>query len=330
MTGDPTMNDLSRRDTERTHDSTALATTESHALIYRHELTVEEILAQAAKIKAVMKQAMEDGVHFGTIPGTPKPTLFKPGAEKLCLLFRLDPQYLSTETFQGEHLMVKSVCTLWHIPSGQRFGSGEGSCSTRESKYAWRFSKRACPACSTEAIGKSKPEFGGGWYCNKKAGGCGQSFKPGSEGARAIEGQREVGKIVNPDLADQYNTVLKMANKRALVAAVLNCTAASDVFTQDLEDDDQAGVEAAPRREASPVRREEPPGERPAQDGEALVTENQIKRLMAIAGKHWTEEQLHELIAGFQYESRKQIKVKDYDRICDLLKRGPIKVAQPA
>jgi hypothetical protein len=81
-----------------------------------------------------------------------------------------------------------------------------------------------------------------------------------------------------------------------------------------------------------PTRHDEPParqdpngGERPAQAGEAVVTENQIKRLMAIAGKQWTEEQLHELIAGFQYESRKQIKVKDYDWICDLLKRGPIK-----
>lgn len=33
-----------------------------------------------------------------------------------------------------------------------------------------------------------------------------------------------------------HNTVLKMADKRALVAAVLNATAASDIFTQDLED----------------------------------------------------------------------------------------------
>ena len=40
----------------------------------------------------------------------------------------------------------------------------------------------------------------------------------------------------NDDLADQYNTVLKMSNKRSLVAAVLNVTAASDIFTQDIED----------------------------------------------------------------------------------------------
>ena len=36
--------------------------------------------------------------------------------------------------------------------------------------------------------------------------------------------------------ADHYNTVFKMAKKRALVDAVLTTTAASDIFTQDLED----------------------------------------------------------------------------------------------
>ena len=102
----------------------ALERQEPQALAYRHELTVEEVLAQADKIKAAMQKAMEEDVHFGRIPGTPKPTLFKAGAEKLCLLFRFDPQYQSTETYSGEHLTVKSVCTLWHIPTGQRFGSG--------------------------------------------------------------------------------------------------------------------------------------------------------------------------------------------------------------
>src|SRR4029450_13475987 len=107
-------------------------------LAARHELTVTELLAQAEKIKQAMTRAMEEGVHFGTIPGTPKPTLLKAGAEKLCLLFRMDPQYESHETIDGEHLTVKSKCTLWHIPSGQRLGSGEGLATTHENKYAWR------------------------------------------------------------------------------------------------------------------------------------------------------------------------------------------------
>lgn len=40
----------------------------------------------------------------------------------------------------------------------------------------------------------------------------------------------------NPDIADTWNTVLKMAKKRAFVDAVKSTTAASDIFTQDIED----------------------------------------------------------------------------------------------
>ena len=44
----------------------------------------------------------------------------------------------------------------------------------------------------------------------------------------------------NPDIADTWNTVLKIAKKRANVDAVKSTTAASDIFTQDIEDMPQA------------------------------------------------------------------------------------------
>ena len=43
-------------------------------------------------------------------------------------------------------------------------------------------------------------------------------------------------RLENPDIADTYNTVLKMAAKRSLVDAVLKATGGSCAFTQDLED----------------------------------------------------------------------------------------------
>lgn len=43
-------------------------------------------------------------------------------------------------------------------------------------------------------------------------------------------------RVENPDIADVYNTVMKMAKKRAFVDAVKSTTAASDIFTQDVED----------------------------------------------------------------------------------------------
>ena len=196
-------------------------------------LSVVDIKAQVNLIQHVMKEVMQKDQHYGVVPGTgTKPTLLKAGAEKLCLTFRLDPQYEIEQKSEGNHLTIVSKCTLYHIPSGQRYGSGMGSCSTKESRYAYRIQARKCPQCGKEAIIKGKEEYGGGWLCFKKKDGCGAKFP---DGDAAIESQPS-GRVPNEDVADQYNTVLKMANKRSLVAAVLNATAASDIFTQDIED----------------------------------------------------------------------------------------------
>lgn len=215
--------------------------------ITRHEFDVADIIAQVKKIQMVMEKVMRADEHYGVIPGTEKPTLLKPGAEKLCLTFRLATDYASTESYDGKHLTIKSRCTLFHIPTGQRMGCGEGSCSTKESKFAYRYAARKCPDCGRETIIKGKEEYGGGWLCFKRKGGCGAKFVDGN---LDIEKQ-ETGRVPNEELADSYNTVLKMANKRSLVAACLNVTAASDIFTQDLEEEDDQPKHEEPLK-ASP------------------------------------------------------------------------------
>lgn len=220
-------------------DAIARRTDGGMATVMPAEMTIEELVARTQKVQQAMKAVMHEGEHYGVVPGTNKPTLLKPGAEKLLNLFMLDPEYGAVrEPEEGAHLTITSTCTLYHIGTGARLGSGMGSCSTRESKYAYRTAKRVCPKCGADAINKSKfPPRGKrdeapGWYCYAKVGGCGVEF---SAEDPSIVGQT-LGRVDNPDKADQYNTVLKMANKRSLVAAVLNVTAASDIFTQDLED----------------------------------------------------------------------------------------------
>ena len=95
--------------------STELVQSQGTSLARRDELGVEEVIAQVQKIQLVMEKVMTEGEHYGVIPGTNKPTLLKPGAEKLLLTFRFDPQYESHETYDGKHLTVKSRCTLYHI-----------------------------------------------------------------------------------------------------------------------------------------------------------------------------------------------------------------------
>jgi predicted RNA-binding Zn-ribbon protein involved in translation (DUF1610 family) len=224
----------------------------SEAVIARGELSVDEVVEQKDKIVQVMNRVMREGMHYGKIPGVPKPTLLKPGAEAINVALRLAPHYDSEKIWHDDgHLTVVAKCELQHIPTGLVVGTGEGLCTSRETRYAYRNAQRVCPNCGEPQIKRSKfkPKGGDyegaseddepGWYCWKKEGGCGWNFA--ADDARIVD--QQTGKVDNPEIADTYNTVLKMADKRALVAAVLNATAASDVFTQDVEDQSAAAAD---------------------------------------------------------------------------------------
>ncbi len=215
-------------------------------------LTVQELLTRRHTIVDAMNMAMEKDVHYGRIPGVNKPALLKPGAEMLCQLFQLAPHFPDerqsnvTDPASG-HLDVRSLCELRHIPSGLVVAEGHGSCSTREKKYAYRSGAITCPTCGASEVRKSKQQGKDEFYCWKKQGGCGAVFphwivsgEERTENPQYLEFAEQLkdsGKrIDNPDLPDQYNTVLKMSEKRSLIAATLMATGASDVFTQDIED----------------------------------------------------------------------------------------------
>lgn len=183
------------------------------------------------------KSIMVAGVDFGVIPGTDKPTLLKPGAEKLTTFFGLSKRFQVIEKIEdwtgddhnGEMFFYYLYrCGLYR--GDLLIAESDGSCNSFEAKYRWRKGERVCPDCGQPNVRKSKD--GGGWYCWKKTGGCGATFKSDDY---KITGQ-EVGRIANPDIADQVNTFQKMAQKRALVAATLLAVNASEFFTQDIED----------------------------------------------------------------------------------------------
>jgi hypothetical protein len=242
----------------------------STAIVARDEISVAEVVAQHEKIVQVMQAVMKPDVHYGIIPGVRNPSLFKAGAETLLVALRLAPHYVSEKIWHDDgHLTVSVACTLKHIPTGLEVATGEGLCSSRESRYAYRQGGRMCPECGKDTIIKGKAEYGGGWICFAKKGGCGAKWPDDSEQARAFE-TTEIGRVDNPDLADTFNTVLKMADKRALIAAVLNGTAASDVFTQDVEDS-QPSASAEPQPQAE--RRENAPKPLAAPKSWAKLTE---------------------------------------------------------
>lgn len=200
------------------------------------DVTAADLVKRLAVIREAMRDAMEKDVDYGIIPGTNKPALLKPGSEKLGVLFQLDMQLENEKIWHDDgHLTVISRAQVFHAPTGARLGGGEGICTTKEAKYAFRKMNRVCPACGAAAIIKGKSEYGGGWLCwknHKTTPGCGTKF---SDGDQAIEGQ-PTGEIPNDKIADSWNTVDKMASKRARIDAVLAVTGASALFTQDVED----------------------------------------------------------------------------------------------
>jgi hypothetical protein len=255
-----------------------------------------ELVDRLTVIREAMNTAMQRDVDYGVIPGTDKPTLYKPGSEKLSVLFQLDVQLANEKRWgPGDHLTVESHATVFHAPTGSRLGYGEGIASTRERKHAYRTAQRVCPECGAPAIFKSKPRADGsggkGWYCWSKKGGCGAQFA-NDDDPRIVS--QETGDVENPDLPDLWNTVVKMAEKRARIDAVLAVTGASALFTQDLDDQATPADERPAEGTEAPsgrVSSSEPPSPKQLDYLKSLITrekpdENVLRTMLKGVGAH--------------------------------------------
>jgi hypothetical protein len=258
----------------------------SNSLAIMPVVNIHEALARYQAMKEFITGILHEGVDFGIIPGTgTKKTLLKPGAEKFSFFFGLRPQFVdvvTTEDWTGKDhdgepfFYYRMRCELYR--DGQLVASADGSCNSWEKKYRYRSSSRVCPKCNKPTIITGKAEYGGGYICFAKKGGCGAKFQTGDP---AIESQA-TGEVKNPDIAEMVNTILKMAEKRALVAAILIGANASEWFTQDIEDFVDGTFEVMPPAQVSkpaPVEPEPAPAMTPA--AESISYEDACKELNA-------------------------------------------------
>ena len=201
-------------------------------------MSIEQVIERRNQMVDFVRKSMQENIDFGKVPGTEKSTLFKAGAEKLNTFFGFVPRFETITTVEdwtgAEHggepfFYYHQKCQL--LRDGIVMGEGDGSCNSWEKKYRYRLAQRVCPNCGKPAIFKSRNP-GEGYYCWTKKDGCGAKFE---ENAPSIVSQ-QAGQVPNPDVFDQVNTLLKMAQKRALVAATLIACNASEFFTQDIED----------------------------------------------------------------------------------------------
>nr|DAV87190.1 MAG TPA: Putative quorum-sensing-regulated virulence factor [Caudoviricetes sp.] len=168
---------------------------------------IANTMAKIQQMQNVVQKTLKKGHDFGEVPGTSKPTLLKPGGEKICMLFGLNPEYeflQTTEDYDKEFFSYNIRCTLFR--NGQPVAQGVGSCNSKEKKY--RFIN--VDEIPENYIGQSE-------QITDKYG-------------------RTKYKINNPDICSLVNTILKMAKKRAFIDAVLQVASLSEVFTQDVED----------------------------------------------------------------------------------------------
>ena len=230
---------------------------------------IESILTIYQAKKDFVEKILKEGVDYGTIPGAgQKPTLLKPGAEKLASFFALAPTFHDIEKVEdwtgAEHngepfFYYRIKCQLSR--NGMVIGEADGSCNSWEVKYRYRWAKAEDlpphiekQGCVTRDGGIT--EFGFAIDKAETSGKYGkpveywQRFRDAIASRTAIQGTRDTSKgksvtwtigttlyrVPNTDIAEQVNTILKMAQKRALVAATLIATNASDGFTQDLDD----------------------------------------------------------------------------------------------
>lgn len=171
--------------------------------------TIQGTMQKIATFQAVIQKNLKDGHDFGVVAGAgSKPTLLKPGGEKICMMFGLNPEYEfleRTEDYKDGFFAYNIKCTLYR--NGNPVSQGVGNCNSMEKKYRYMNVDAVPDGIDPSTVEKVTTKYGTIKY-----------------------------KIPNPHIADLVNTILKMAKKRAFIDAVLQVASLSDVFTQDLDD----------------------------------------------------------------------------------------------
>ena len=175
----------------------------------RLQVKPDELIRYQGEVADLITKALKLDVDFGVIPGTQKPSLYQPGAERINLAFGVRPEYDIIEK-ELDHdrpiLWNKRKKTgwdkianepTWTITQGESVGL-----------YRYVIKCRLINKASGQEVGEA----------------CGSASTLES---RYVDRPRE-----------NENTVLQQAQKRAFVRATRNTYGISDRFTQDVEDMD--------------------------------------------------------------------------------------------
>lgn len=170
---------------------------------------LNEMAEQRAIFKVFVGDQLKQNIDYGLLPGTDKPSLWKPGAEKIANIFQLGSRIIERDRkadLEKNFAMFSYTVEVFHIPTGRAIAQCEGICNSQEKKYKDRSV----------------------WEWDDKV-------------------KKKVNKGIQPTpVGDILNTLAKMAQKRAYVGAVIIATKASDFFDHDLSEDEEEFFETNP------------------------------------------------------------------------------------
>lgn len=167
-------------------------------------------------------------IDYGSIPGVNKKFLLQPGAEKICLWLRVRPHYETVVTAIPDHpghVEVESRVKLLAVGTGEEIFSGPlASCTSMEDNFRYRWVKMDSKVTTLE------------WRNNvgmpgKKLGAY-QCYPVWEQGVKTGDWEWKE-RSDNPNIWNERNKVRQMGEKRALVKAVRNFGALSEIFTED-------------------------------------------------------------------------------------------------
>jgi hypothetical protein len=140
----------------RVAPSTPVAAEEQHTDVFPDfAVSLEETARRVRMLQQYVRDHMVEGEDYGVIPGSTKPTLFKPGAEKLNAIFGLAPVVEITnrvEDWEKGFVAYEIKVKLINKRTGQVEAEGIGSCNSKERRYA----RQDAPSVSNTVLKMAK------------------------------------------------------------------------------------------------------------------------------------------------------------------------------
>ena len=271
-----------------TPQDVTIAQFNSGAIALRQKDPIKYAALQRQILAKTFETLMVSGIDYGKVDGCgDKPMLFKAGAEKAASVFDLAIKIELVKEIEDwdKEFFSYTIKAIVSDRSNRTLAECIGSCNSKEKKYRYR------------------------WIPEKFATEDQKANKVSRKESKRYRGTFDI-QVPNPDICDQVNTIMKMAEKRAMVGAVLIATNSS-AFFGNAELEMQNDFEA--------------PEDRPQWDTldaevipeDVTITPAQGKRLWAIATQAGhTKESVKALLDTYGIESSKAIPVSQYDAIC--------------